>query len=316
MTERERIYSQIRASRDAVRRAEDADAERRLDKARAIPEFARAEADRNSAAIACARAAAAKTENAEKAKTDLEKAEAAYADVLKKYGLDVAAHRRCPICEDRGFAHGKLCSCAQREYMELLKASCGAEHIPQFGFADDKSASSGCAQKDDLGKLYSAMKKFCDKFYDSRIRFILLTGQSGVGKSSLAYAVANELLAQGVPVFCTSAFDMNALLLKYHTSPLEARGKYMAPLLESDFLVIDDLGAENILKNVTCEYLYNIIESRINHGKRTMVTTNLSLEELMRRYGERTVSRMVNKNYSLMREIVGDDLRLVFGQKR
>ena len=79
MTERERIYSQIRASRDAVRRAEDADAERRLDKARAIPEFARAEADRNSAAIACARAAAAKTENAEKAKTDLEKAEAAYA---------------------------------------------------------------------------------------------------------------------------------------------------------------------------------------------------------------------------------------------
>ena len=108
-----------------------------------------------------------------------------------------------------------------------------------------------------------------------------------------------------------SAFDFNNALLKYHTSRLVDRASVMEPLTDSDFLVIDDLGSETVLRNVTLEYLYNIVESRVNHGKRTMITTNLSLEELMARYGERTVSRMTNKSYSLTRELSGEDLRLL-----
>ena len=184
-------------------------------------------------------------------------------------------------------------------------------NIPAFTFADDRSLQMDCSQSDTLVKLYDVMKRFCDKFDDSRIKFILLCGQAGTGKSSLAYATANELISRGHSVCCMSAFDFNNALLKYHTSRLVDRASVMEPLTDSDFLVIDDLGSETVLRNVTLEYLYNIVESRVNHGKRTMITTNLSLEELMARYGERTVSRMTNKSYSLTRELSGEDLRLL-----
>ena len=134
---------------------------------------------------------------------------------------------------------------------------------------------------------------------------------NGKVKSKFNYngVLASELLSKNLSVCFVTAFEFNNLMLRYHTSDVAKRSQYMDFLLDCDMLIIDDLGTEPVLKSVTKEYLYNVVDTRIVNGKKTMITSNLNLEELMARYGERTISRMTNKSYSVTRELLGDDLR-------
>ena len=63
------------------------------------------------------------------------------------------------------------------------------------------------------------------------------------------------------------------------------------------------------MKN-TEEYFYLLFNERLSKNKSTIITTNLSLEQLLARYGERTFSRLCNKANSLMIKIQNKDLRL------
>ena len=310
MNARDKVKAQLKASQTELRRLEQTDAARRLAKARENKEFADAERALAKANIALA-SARARGENTSKLETGLKKAQAAYDSALKRLGADVSVHYRCDKCRDIGFdKDGEPCDCVKAQFIEMLKKECGAENIPPFTFADDRSATLDCSQKEELGLLYTRFKQFCAGFDTTSVKVIFLCGKPGIGKSSLAYAAANELLSRGRSVCCLTAFEFNNAMLKYHTSPLAARAAIMEPVTDSDLLIIDDLGTENVLRNVTCEYLYNVIDSRISRGKKTIVTSNLTHEALMARYGERTISRMLNKSYAKAYLLSGDNLRL------
>ena len=310
MNARDKVRAKLKAELAELRRAEQDDAARRLAKARENKDFADAERALAKANIALA-SARARGEDASKLETGLQKAQATYDRVLKKLGADVSVRYRCGKCRDAGFdKDGDPCECVKAQFIEMLKKECGAENIPPFTFADDRSASLDCSQKEELGLLYKRFRQFCDGFDKTSVKVIFLCGKPGIGKSSLAYAAANELLSRGRSVCCLTAFEFNNAMLKYHTSPLAARAAIMEPVTDSDLLIIDDLGTENVLRNVTCEYLYNVVDSRISRGKKTIVTSNLTPEALMARYGERTISRMLNKSYAKAYLLSGDNLRL------
>ena len=103
---------------------------------------------------------------------------------------------------------------------------------------------------------------------------------------------------------------MNNNFLKYHTTFDDNKQSYYDVLTEPELLVIDDLGTEPILKNVTINYLCALLNDRFNSQKATIITTNLTLEQLLDRYGNRIFSRIVNKADSELFHLVGDDLRL------
>ena len=75
-------------------------------------------------------------------------------------------------------------------------------------------------------------------------------------------------------------------------------------------LVIDDLGVEPILNNVTTENLLTILNERKNSGLHTIISTNLDTEGIRLKYGERVWSRLFDRDDTLARAIEGDDLRI------
>jgi DNA replication protein DnaC len=78
-------------------------------------------------------------------------------------------------------------------------------------------------------------------------------------------------------------------------------------ILDSDLLIIDDLGTE-LNNTFTSSQLYRCIDTRLNHGKSTVISTNLSFDDLREQYSERIFSR-ITSNYTLLK-ITGDDIRL------
>ena len=147
---------------------------------------------------------------------------------------------------------------------------------------------------------------FNSKLVSSILPFVLGIYFIINGISKIQYAF--ELRKNNVVNYYT-AFALNDLFLKYRSSFYEDRVGVLDGVLESDVLIIDDLGSEPNMKN-TEEYFYLLFNERLSKNKSTIITTNLALEQLLARYGERTFSRLCNKANSLMIKIQNKDLRL------
>ena len=80
--------------------------------------------------------------------------------------------------------------------------------------------------------------------------------------------------------------------------------------LNCEFLFIDDLGTEVYYKNSTDQNIYNILNDRQIKKLCTIITTNLDLAEIKEKYGERTFSRITNKDVSILVNLKGEDLRI------
>ena len=112
--------------------------------------------------------------------------------------------------------------------------------------------------------------------------------------------------AKNLSVCFKTAFELNELARLYHIG----KSYEFGDILKVDILLIDDLGTEPILNNVTKEYLYNLINVRqINHLP-TIISTNLSLDNILSRYDERIFSRLANKNLSTNIILTSQDKRL------
>ena len=74
-----------------------------------------------------------------------------------------------------------------------------------------------------------------------------------------------------------------------------------------ELLIIDDLGTELNNAFITSQ-LFLCINERLLARKSTIISTNLSLDELQNEYSERIFSRLVS-NYEIML-ILGDDIRI------
>ncbi|MBQ9604989.1 MAG: DNA replication protein DnaC, partial [Firmicutes bacterium] len=114
------------------------------------------------------------------------------------------------------------------------------------------------------------------------------------------------LLDKGLSLYYVSAFKLFNDLCDGHFGH---KGGYDAgsPVLTSDVLVIDDLGAE-IISSVTIAYFTDIINQRTRNGGSTIISTNYSISEIFDKYTERVGSRFA-QNYRLFR-LYGADVRL------
>lgn len=221
------------------------------------------------------------------------------AEYIKTNNLNFSPNYACPICKDSGYANLQPCKCLLKEYNTLLCDYKSVSPMPKFTFEDNTYSNSDNPQKVGINKLYKKMQEVCDNFYNGKKLNFIFSGASGIGKTSLAVAVADDLLKRNVSVFYVTSFELINIFLDKHTHKQTALSKFFDYVSECEMLIIDNLGAEPIYKNVTLEYLFSTLEKRLANKKKTIICTQLGGQALINRYGETFISKFADKKHSL-----------------
>lgn len=137
---------------------------------------------------------------------------------------------------------------------------------------------------------------------------LLLVGGTGLGKTFLSACIANALVDRGVDIAYESAPRMFSKLEKNRFSPDEGSRAEAARLESCELLIIDDLGTEMPGTFVTAA-LYSLVNERLLSGRSMIISTNLNIDEIARRYSPQIASRL--QGSFKMLPFVGEDIRVL-----
>ena len=233
------------------------------------------------------------------------------AEFLKEIGVDKSELRpkyTCDKCKDTGYQEGKvMCDCLIKEMSIEFARQNGIDidNLPKF--SDDYSIFDNPKK---VKLIYEKMQKFVEELDTTQIDTVLLFGDTGVGKTYLMECMMSYAVSLCKQVKFVTAFNFNQDMLKYHCASLDEKSIIMEDYLNAEILFIDDLGTENKINNVTCEYLYSVINDRLAKHKKTIISTNLDFAQIQEVYGERIFSRLMHKKQGLRINFEGCDLRL------
>lgn len=215
----------------------------------------------------------------------------------------------CKLCEDTGFKNGRLCTC----HLELLKqlsydSLCKNSPLQISNFRDfDLNYYKYDTNIYDLMEVnYNFCVNYAENF-DLSSNSVMMWGETGLGKTHLSLAVAGEVLKKGFGVVYGSAQNLFSEVEREHFGRADnTDGTTEKMLLACDLLILDDLGAE-FITTFTNALLYNVINTRLLLSKPTIISTNLSLDQIESRYSRRIASRIIGE-YTIL-TFDGKDVR-------
>ncbi len=243
----------------------------------------------------------------------------------KKHALIVAAgypsdytdvHYLCEDCSDTGYRDGKMCHC--------LKTALALESYEHSGIANllrtqtFESFSLDYYRQnprayEQMSKNLTNIRRFAEQFHGKNSGHLAFFGNTGLGKTHLSSAVAKTVIDRGYDVMYTTAIAMiSDFEYQRFGSSSNTEVSPTSRYFDCDLLIIDDLGTE-ISNQFTVTTLYNVIDTRIKTGRSMLISTNLSPDELRKRYWDRITSRLFGE-FSLV-SFVGVDVRAQKTQK-
>ncbi len=245
------------------------------------------------------------------AKEKLEKVITDIKNYLTKngYAADyLTVKHSCNICKDEFYINNKPCSCLTKKYNEILLHSSNIDLDGVKKFSEYDYSLFSDSEKINVEKIIVTLAKIIEKLDITTTKTVTFSGKTGSGKTYLAKSFLKSIIDSGRTAKFISSYEMNRVFLENHLDYKNM--SKLNELFDSEILIIDDLGSEKITKNVTAEYLYQLISERTLKGKFTIFTTNLSTDSLINTYGERIFSRLLHKKHSLFIKFDHKDLRI------
>lgn len=217
----------------------------------------------------------------------------------------------CQLCSDTGAVDNKMCSCMRRKLVEAGIASSGMSDLIERQSFENFSLEY-YKQSEQVFKvmstIYQVLVKYADSFAPETSGNIAMFGGTGLGKTHLSSAVAGKVIEKGHDVYYASALSLFAdfEMRRFGNSSSVSADGNIDRYFDCDLLIIDDLGTE-VTNQFTTSCLYDIINSRLNAKKPTIISTNLSQDEFRKRYWDRITSRVLGE-YSVL-PFCGTDIR-------
>lgn len=230
----------------------------------------------------------------------------------------------CKKCNDTGFlvdSNGIMCTCLKQKLMDIQYNKSNISNLENENFdkfnellfsdiTDEKKYNSNISPRENINNIKNIALNFIDNFDFPSEKNLLFTGNTGLGKTFISNCIANEILKIGKTVLYQTASNMLDSIIDYKFGKTNGELIY-ENILNADLLIIDDLGTEN-LNSVKFAELFNVINTRLlnqnNHITKTIISTNLTLNNLFNNYDERIFSRLAG--YYNICKFFGDDIRL------
>lgn len=224
----------------------------------------------------------------------------------------------CNKCDDTGYtSDGKRCSCFNKLIirnlynMSNMVHMLGKENFNTFNiniFDNEYYKNEKLTPRQNMYYVLEISEDFCNNFHNTNMN-LLFYGGTGLGKTFMCNCIAHELINKEISVLYQTSFSLFETVEIHKFNKLneteENRLNYNM-IFDCDLLIIDDLGTE-VSNSFTNAELFNIINERMITEKKTIISTNLSLEQLRDIYTDRITSRVFNNFVPL--KFYGKDLR-------
>ena len=211
----------------------------------------------------------------------------------------------CEKCSDTGYVGSTLCKCVLKRAKELSFAGLSAEMpINESRFDNFSLNYYNGENKDAMEKIFSFAKRYAERV-NVKSESLLFFGDTGLGKTHISLAIASAALEKGMGVVYSPVQNLIQKLEKEHFS-YNSDTPVLDDVMECDLLILDDLGTE-FSTAYSQSLIYNLINTRLLTSKPTIISTNLTMEELANKYHNRVASRIIG-SYSI-KKFCGSDVR-------
>lgn len=225
----------------------------------------------------------------------------------------------CTKCGDSGWAGAEMCTCLKelcaQEQMKALTALLNLTDEQNFDrlrldVYSDQPWEGKRSPRENMKRVVTVCEGFARRFPDYPLHNLLLSGGTGLGKTFLSGCIAREVSGHGYSVVYDTAISLfSTFEAKKFSRDLgqerQARDDTRR-YLNCDLLILDDLGSE-LTTPLAQSTLYEVVNSRLQGGKHTIISTNLSMEQIGARYTPQVVSRLAGAYQELT--FYGDDIR-------
>lgn len=252
-------------------------------------------------------------------------------NLLTQHNIDLnylTPNYKCKFCCDTGYIthenkKTEMCSCLKQRLLDECYNNSNLSNINNENFSNfnDKIFSNSVdsskfkyniSPRENINNIKKRCQAFIDNFDNPNTKNLLFTGNTGLGKTFMSNCIANELLKKGktvlyqtAPVLLESIIDA-----KMNKSKSNYVNNIDKDILNVDLLIIDDLGTE-CLNSMKLSELFTILNTRLlnlnSKITKTIISTNLGIENIFNNYEERIGSRIAG--FYDIYYFFGDDLR-------
>ena len=221
----------------------------------------------------------------------------------------------CDNCGGSGYVGTAMCECLrelcrQEQKKEITILSGGKESFAQFKldyYPDRIDPKYGASPRTIMDRNFQYVRRYALTFSPASDN-LLFVGGTGLGKTFLSACVARAVADRGYSVVYETANHLFSKLEQAKFSPNEENRREAEKLTACDLLIIDDLGTEMPGQFVTAA-LYSLLNDRLRADKPMVISTNLNVEEMSRRYSPQIASRLHGDFQRLT--FVGEDIRIL-----
>ena len=227
----------------------------------------------------------------------------------------------CPKCGDTGWRGAQMCDClrslcTQEQIRELSKLlDLGEQSFDSFSldyYSPLPWPGESLSPRENMEFIFDVCSSYARKFGRFYFRNLFLTGAPGLGKTFLSACIARTVSESGFSVVYDTAVNIFTRFeeQKFARDRLEAgeAKDETRRYLGCDLLILDDLGSELSTPFVQSA-LYTLINTRLTADKRTVISSNLTMDQVRARYTPQIVSRLEGE-YRVL-PFYGEDIRLL-----